>query len=220
MKRIVNVTRLFVFIMSTFFFFGIMSNKAYASGLGLMPIQPEIAEKYTGRKFDQWGGLYIPNDEWEDVMNAVTAEYNYMMGYYDKEVDSFLVGFEYEKAVEDFFASKGNSLEVLELESGWDESLMQKYRSTSDFYDGPVKDGKAARKNHNRSGKNQVASSSNSKSIINVTTYKGVDYSAEFNAQYYYDKYPDLQKAIGKEGTKLLEHYVVFGKAEGRKAIK
>ncbi len=51
-----------------------------------------------------------------------------------------------------------------------------------------------------------------------TTVYNGVDYSAEYNAQVYYDSNPDLQAALGTDGNALIKHYVEFGKAEGRKA--
>lgn len=46
--------------------------------------------------------------------------------------------------------------------------------------------------------------------------YKGVDYSAVFNYQYYYKMYPDLQRGIGLDAAKLLKHFVENGMAEGR----
>ena len=49
-----------------------------------------------------------------------------------------------------------------------------------------------------------------------ATTYNGIDYSAEFDAQFYFDTNSDLQSTIGPDGQKLLEHYVTFGKSEGR----
>lgn len=42
------------------------------------------------------------------------------------------------------------------------------------------------------------------------------DYSAVFNADYYYNRYPDLQVTIGKDAKALLEHFVDFGMKEGR----
>ena len=51
-----------------------------------------------------------------------------------------------------------------------------------------------------------------------TTVYKGVDYSAEFNPQVYYNNNPDLQAALGTDGKALIKHYVEFGKQEGRKA--
>ena len=49
--------------------------------------------------------------------------------------------------------------------------------------------------------------------------YKGVDYSHEFDPEYYANKYPDLKKAFGYDANKLLEHWVNFGKREKRTAI-
>lgn len=51
-----------------------------------------------------------------------------------------------------------------------------------------------------------------------TTVYNGVDYSAEYYPQTYYDNYPDLQVAIGNDGNALIKHYVEHGKAEGRDA--
>lgn len=52
-----------------------------------------------------------------------------------------------------------------------------------------------------------------------ATVYNGVDYSKEFNAAYYYIANPDLQSAIGINAQALLQHYVMFGKKEGRLSI-
>ena len=52
-----------------------------------------------------------------------------------------------------------------------------------------------------------------------ATVYNGVDYSREFNAAYYYIANPDLQTAIGVNAQGLLQHYVTYGKKEGRLAI-
>ena len=51
-----------------------------------------------------------------------------------------------------------------------------------------------------------------------TSSYKGVDYSAEYDAQTYYNNNPDLQAALGTDGNALIKHYVEYGKAEGRKA--
>ena len=40
----------------------------------------------------------------------------------------------------------------------------------------------------------------------------------EFNAQIYYNRYPDLQEAFGYDEAKLYEHWLTFGIKEGRKA--
>lgn len=42
--------------------------------------------------------------------------------------------------------------------------------------------------------------------------------NSEFNAQTYYDNYADLQAAIGPNAQALYDHWVKYGKAEGRKA--
>lgn len=46
--------------------------------------------------------------------------------------------------------------------------------------------------------------------------YKGVDYTLVFDYNYYYKCYPDLQKGIGYDSSKLLEHFVEHGMDEGR----
>lgn len=51
-----------------------------------------------------------------------------------------------------------------------------------------------------------------------ITEYKGVDYSAVFDPEYYYDNYIDLELAFGLDDQKLLEHFVNMGMAEGRMA--
>lgn len=47
----------------------------------------------------------------------------------------------------------------------------------------------------------------------------GNDYSSVFDADYYYNLYPDLQKSIGNNPAELLYHYINYGMAEGRSAI-
>lgn len=42
------------------------------------------------------------------------------------------------------------------------------------------------------------------------------DYSAIFNADYYYNRYPDLQVVLGKNDEALFEHFVKYGMKEGR----
>ena len=44
------------------------------------------------------------------------------------------------------------------------------------------------------------------------------DYSAIFDAEYYYNTYSDLQAAIGKDEAALLKHFVESGMKEGRVA--
>lgn len=43
-----------------------------------------------------------------------------------------------------------------------------------------------------------------------------MDYSAVFDATYYYNTYPDVQQAIGNDADKLLKHFVTSGMKEGR----
>lgn len=42
------------------------------------------------------------------------------------------------------------------------------------------------------------------------------DYSAVFNADYYYNTYPDLQQSIGNDPAALLNHFLTSGMKEGR----
>ena len=50
------------------------------------------------------------------------------------------------------------------------------------------------------------------------TVYGGVDYSAVYDFNYYYKKYPDLQKVYGYDKTALIRHFVNDGMKEGRQA--
>lgn len=49
--------------------------------------------------------------------------------------------------------------------------------------------------------------------------YNGLDFGSVFNPEYYYNHYPDLQKAIGYDPQKLFQHFIQYGFAEGRTAI-
>lgn len=49
-----------------------------------------------------------------------------------------------------------------------------------------------------------------------VSEMNGVDYSLVYDGKYYHDHYPDLAKAYGTDGTRLLEHFVYCGMREGR----
>ena len=44
----------------------------------------------------------------------------------------------------------------------------------------------------------------------------GTDYSAVFNADYYYNTYSDVQETIGHDADKLLQHFITSGMKEGR----
>ena len=46
--------------------------------------------------------------------------------------------------------------------------------------------------------------------------YNDVDYTNEFDPVYYMNKYADLKKAFGDNVQKLLQHWVEYGKKEGR----
>lgn len=43
-----------------------------------------------------------------------------------------------------------------------------------------------------------------------------VDYSSVFDANYYYNTYPDLQQTVGNDPAALLEHFTKVGMKEGR----
>lgn len=45
---------------------------------------------------------------------------------------------------------------------------------------------------------------------------EAADYSAVFDADFYYNTYPDVQEAVGHDMTALLEHFVDSGMKEGR----
>lgn len=50
--------------------------------------------------------------------------------------------------------------------------------------------------------------------------YNGMDYSLVYDKDYYLNKYPDLQKAIGNNPKELIKHFVLAGMNEGRQAIE
>ena len=49
-----------------------------------------------------------------------------------------------------------------------------------------------------------------------VTTWNGVNYSAVYNFQYYYNNNPDLRRVFGMDDFALLAHFVNSGMREGR----
>ena len=49
-----------------------------------------------------------------------------------------------------------------------------------------------------------------------VTVYRGVDYSAVYDFNYYINKYPDMYKYYAKNDVGALKHFVEHGMAEGR----
>ena len=44
-----------------------------------------------------------------------------------------------------------------------------------------------------------------------------IDYSAVFDANYYYSAYADLRSAVGNDKKLLLQHFITFGMKEGRR---
>ena len=51
-----------------------------------------------------------------------------------------------------------------------------------------------------------------------VTKYEGKDYSSEYDYFYYIKHNPDVVELVGDDDLKVLQHYVKYGKAEGRAA--
>jgi hypothetical protein len=45
---------------------------------------------------------------------------------------------------------------------------------------------------------------------------EGVNYELVFDAEYYYNAYPDVAKKYGYDYEKLLNHFIIFGMKEGR----
>lgn len=52
---------------------------------------------------------------------------------------------------------------------------------------------------------------------LQVQASNALDYSAVFDADYYYNTYADLQSAIGKDNNALLQHFIAYGMNEGRR---
>ena len=52
---------------------------------------------------------------------------------------------------------------------------------------------------------------------MQVQAAEQVDYSAVFDADYYYNAYDDLKSAVGNDHKKLLQHFTAFGMQEGRR---
>jgi hypothetical protein len=71
---------------------------------------------------------------------------------------------------------------------------------------------------YNGFNENRKTSEQTDEIIDPITTYNGVDYSLVYDANAYYNKYKDLQDAIGLDEVGLLKHFVEFGMKEGREA--
>ena len=57
----------------------------------------------------------------------------------------------------------------------------------------------------------------NATSILKpVTVYKGVDYSAVYDYNFYCAKYSDIKRVYDLNDTGALEHFVTYGMKEGR----
>lgn len=52
---------------------------------------------------------------------------------------------------------------------------------------------------------------------MQVQASNKTDYSAVFDANYYYNTYADLRAAIGNDPNALLQHFITFGMQEGRR---
>ena len=56
--------------------------------------------------------------------------------------------------------------------------------------------------------------------LTSFTVYKGVDYAAVFDYEYYQKQYADLFNAFGDDSESYLWHFVEYGMAEGRRGNK
>ena len=54
--------------------------------------------------------------------------------------------------------------------------------------------------------------------LVAVTTYRGVDYAAVYNFEYYVGKYPDLKAVFESDPAGALQHYIEYGIKESRQA--
>lgn len=52
---------------------------------------------------------------------------------------------------------------------------------------------------------------------LNAATKKPMDYSSVFDAEYYYNAYPDLQQSVRNTPSALLQHFTTVGMKEGRR---
>lgn len=51
---------------------------------------------------------------------------------------------------------------------------------------------------------------------LQAATQAPIDYSSVFDAEYYYNTYPDLQQSVQNTSSALLEHFTTVGMKEGR----
>ncbi|SDY19501.1 hypothetical protein [Lachnobacterium bovis] len=63
---------------------------------------------------------------------------------------------------------------------------------------------------------NRIVTGKDNEIVNPVTEYNGVDYADVFDANYYRNKYLDLELAFNFDDQALLEHFVNMGMAEGR----
>ncbi|MCM1136457.1 MAG: VanW family protein [Clostridium sp.] len=51
---------------------------------------------------------------------------------------------------------------------------------------------------------------------VHAATQKPIDYSSVFDAEYYYNNYPDLHQSVQNTPSSLLQHFITVGMKEGR----
>lgn len=110
------------------------------------------------------------------------------------------------------YFNTANENDVLKATGKFDIITDSKYTTSSDYLlRGDILNTKTQ-------GHTVVVLSNGSKAAVVKGTYvyNNVCYDDEFDPIYYSNKYADLKKAFGTDAAKLLEHYVVYGKKEGR----
>ena len=65
-------------------------------------------------------------------------------------------------------------------------------------------------------GKSEGRVATGKATLVPLTKYNGVDYSAVYDFNYYLSKYPDLKKAFGNDDVLAIQHFVNYGMKEGR----
>ncbi len=67
--------------------------------------------------------------------------------------------------------------------------------------------------------KNGVQNKKNATTILKpVTVYRGVDYSAVYNFEFYLKSYSDMKRLFSMDDVAALQHFVTYGMKEGRQA--
>ena len=67
-------------------------------------------------------------------------------------------------------------------------------------------------------GKNEGRIAIGDITITPITQYKGIDYSAVYDYNYYITKYPELNRVFGGDDVAALMHFIEYGMKEGRQA--